>query len=219
MGNQFKAILLSFAIHTMVFIGIAGLSSSIMVNKRIIIDFGIESSTALKGDKKTSLEKYVKARYIPKTEKPEINKDKHLDKFPTLSSPTSDVPVPMDEKPETVESQDLLNETTSSMGGGGDEETVFSRENYLRANFSYIRDAIHKKATYPLIARQMGWEGKVEVSFIICADGSVKEIKVVRSSGIEVLDKGAEESIKKASPFPKPPVEANVIIPIHYRLN
>ncbi len=89
---------------------------------------------------------------------------------------------------------------------------------YLKANFSYIRDMINKKLIYPLMARQKGWEGKVKVSFIIAQDGFVRDIIITESSGIEILDKNAINAVKNASPFPRPPVAAQIIIPIKYKL-
>jgi len=90
---------------------------------------------------------------------------------------------------------------------------------YLKENFSYIRDMIQKKVVYPKIARQNGWQGKVTVSFIIFADGFAKDITIVKTSGVEVLDSSAAVAVKDASPFPKPPCEAQIIIPLIYRLN
>jgi periplasmic protein TonB len=93
------------------------------------------------------------------------------------------------------------------------------RIKYLKANFSYIKDLINRHITYPKTARQMGWQGKVKISFFISSDGHAKAIKIVESSGIGVLDKNAVEAVKSASPFPKPPVEATIIIPVFYQLN
>jgi protein TonB len=90
---------------------------------------------------------------------------------------------------------------------------------YLKANFSYIRDMIMKRMIYPERAREMGWQGKVKVSFIISADGFVKDIRILESSGVAALDRNAVETVKKASPFPRPPVAAQLIIPISYRLH
>ena len=93
------------------------------------------------------------------------------------------------------------------------------RTRYLRENFSYIRDRIQKKVVYPKIARQMGWQGRVKVSFIIFADGFAKDVNIIQTSGIEVLDMSAIKAVKDASPFPKPPCEAQIIIPLVYKLN
>jgi protein TonB len=82
-----------------------------------------------------------------------------------------------------------------------------------------IRDRIQRGIAYPAMARTMGWEGKVVVAFLILPDGSVRNIRVVQRSGHEILDRVAVEAVRNASPFPRPPAEAEVITPVVYRLN
>ena len=108
-------------------------------------------------------------------------------------------------------------DATPGRGSGNFADT--GRMKYLKANFSYIKDLINRHVTYPKTARQMGWQGKVTISFFISSDGHAKGIKVVESSGIGVLDKNAVEAVQSASPFPKPPVEAKLIIPVLYQLH
>ena len=90
---------------------------------------------------------------------------------------------------------------------------------YLKANFSYIKDMINRNLEYPKIARKMGWEGQVRISFTILASGESRDVRIIHSSGREMLDKNAVEAVKSASPFPRPPAEARIIVPIVYRLN
>ncbi|MFN3480799.1 MAG: energy transducer TonB, partial [Thermodesulfovibrionales bacterium] len=92
-------------------------------------------------------------------------------------------------------------------------------QRYIMEHFSYIRDIITKNISYPFMARKMGWSGKVTVSFVINEDGSVRDIKIIESSGFDVLDRNAADTVKKVSPFPKPPVSAEIIVPVVYRLN
>jgi protein TonB len=126
--------------------------------------------------------------------------------------------------------QDITGEaaTNNALSAGGSIQSASfetsrnshgaKRFTYLKANFSYIRDLINRKLTYPLTARQRGWEGKVKVSFTISRDGFVKDITIIESSGIEVLDRNAVKAVKNASPYPRPPVAAQIIIPIKYEL-
>jgi periplasmic protein TonB len=100
------------------------------------------------------------------------------------------------------------------LGGGEDK----GQNRYLREHFSYIRDKILSNIHYPAIARSMGWQGRVLLSFIITQDGSIKEAKIVQGSGFNILDKNAVETVKETAPFPKPPAEARLVIPITYRL-
>jgi len=99
---------------------------------------------------------------------------------------------------------------------GGKES---ARAKYLNENFSYIREKILRNINYPDAARRMGWQGKVLLSFIITADGSVREFKIIKSSGFAMLDKSAVETVKDTAPFPQPPVEAQLVIPIVYHLD
>ena len=82
-----------------------------------------------------------------------------------------------------------------------------------------ISQIIQKNISYSPIARRMGWEGRVVLSIKLCTDGTVKEIKILESSGYEVLDRNAVDTVRRvAGLFPKPPVEVVVRVPTNYRL-
>ncbi|MCB4791538.1 MAG: energy transducer TonB [Elusimicrobia bacterium] len=93
-----------------------------------------------------------------------------------------------------------------------------ARTHYLKEQFTYIRDMIHRKMTYPQIARKMGWSGQVTISFVVEEDGTVTNIKIVSSSGFDILDRNGVNAIKSCSPYPKPPVRAEFVMPITYNL-
>ena len=101
-------------------------------------------------------------------------------------------------------------------GRGRSSESL--KNQYLREHFAYIRDLILKNITYPPPAKKIGWQGKVLVSFIIMEDGRVTNIKIVKSSGHAVLDRNVLETIREVQPFPKPPVRAELFIPVNYVL-
>ncbi len=48
-----------------------------------------------------------------------------------------------------------------------------------------------------MIARKKGWEGKVLIQAEIDREGNVSEIKVLESSGFQVLDDASLETLKK----------------------
>ncbi len=100
--------------------------------------------------------------------------------------------------------------------GSGDGNPLV--EQYLAKHFAYIRDLIMKHLKYPQIAKKMGWKGKVVVSFLIKENGNVENSKILTSSGYEVLDRNVMETIHEVQPFPKPPVRAELIIPVVYAL-
>ena len=86
------------------------------------------------------------------------------------------------------------------------------------ADVTWIRDAIQHAIAYPATARRMGWEGQVVVAFQLLSDGSVRDVRVVQGSGHAALDRGAIDAVQNASPFPRSPVEAEIITPVVYRL-
>jgi protein TonB len=232
MSYQFKGIKFSFVIHALVFVAIALVSGSdIYLSKPIVIDFGIVSPVRKEPSNWVSSQK-TESR-IQKTEMKRHEESTETNVFNTRPSPEAQMPVSAaipSEHNNTKSKNDTGNlparekADTASLAKGVETAAVSGnaaenvRAKYLKEHFVYIRDIIMKNLSYPHVARKMGWEGKVVISFIISADGYVKDIKITESSGIQILDKNAIEAVKNAVPFPKPPVEAHMIIPVKYSL-
>ncbi len=106
---------------------------------------------------------------------------------------------------------------TNTGDAAGAMESAASK--YLNEHFDYIRKKILGNINYPDAAKRMGWQGKVVLSFVITSDGSVRSLKIMQSSGFKILDDKAIETIRQAAPFPRPPVEARLMIPVVYHLN
>jgi len=92
------------------------------------------------------------------------------------------------------------------------------RQLYLKEHFEYIRQKIMQHMVYPGFARKMGWAGQVTVAFIIREDGRASDLRIVRTSGFELLDADALDTVRRSSPFPRPPVLAEIVMPITYQL-
>jgi periplasmic protein TonB len=108
--------------------------------------------------------------------------------------------------------------SSTGRGRGRAESSESPRNRYLREHFEYIRDLILKNLSYPPMAKRLGWSGNVKVSFIIREDGRVEAVKIVETSGYDLLDKNVVETIHEAQPFPRPPVRAELVIPVTYTL-
>ena len=169
-------------------------------------------------------------RPIPPMEVPKVQETS-----PSWIHSTSDLTVPV-ENPGVpnvpgglgkVEGKAGASGTTSGSGkggtgGGGTAEAGAgekAKSRYLAEHFAFIRDKILQRVTYPPLARRMGWQGKVVLSFVINPNGTIKEPLVAQGSGHEILDQSALEALKGSTPFPQPPVEARITIPIAYKLN
>jgi len=79
-----------------------------------------------------------------------------------------------------------------------------------------IRAAVEKAKNYPLLAKKRGIEGTATTEFTINSNGLPENIRIVRSSGSDILDNAAKNTVVRASPFPA--VNGIIEIPITFRL-
>lgn len=98
----------------------------------------------------------------------------------------------------------------------GDEQL---QQIYTKEHFSYIKRIISERIRYPRAARVSRQQGTVLVMFTINRDGHISGLQVADSSGSSLLDQNAMEAVKDAAPFPRPPVVAQLKVPIVYSLN
>lgn len=108
--------------------------------------------------------------------------------------------------------------TNTAISGGGIKGGNRGNGDGMHYDFSYVRHLILKNLHFPATARKMGLTGKIVVSFVLKADGQVEGITVVASSGHDILDDTVVATIRRVAPFPKPPVSAQLKLPIVFNL-
>ena len=87
-----------------------------------------------------------------------------------------------------------------SLAASGDRRAVdYSRADSVPKDLLFIGDILKNRFrnTYPDRARRMGWEGEVLLSCTISENGTVYDIKVVKSSGRSIFDDHAREILAK----------------------
>lgn len=89
-------------------------------------------------------------------------------------------------------------------------ETVISDNKHSSFNSARLREVILGKIrvrkTYPVMARKLGIEGDVHMSFWVFSDGKIREIAANgKHEHLTILEKAAVELIRNASPFHLPP--------------
>lgn len=96
---------------------------------------------------------------------------------------------------------------------GGSAKLVFAQANYAHA----------PKPGYPEPARREGWEGTVLLRVLVNPQGKAERIELRRSSGFEMLDRAALETVKEwrfhPARYGERQVESWVQIPIVFRLS
>ena len=96
-----------------------------------------------------------------------------------------------------------------------------------RADFGWLKDLLARKIKevkrYPHTARLNHLEGKVIVHAVIKEDGNLADLRIHESSGHEILDEDALETMRKACPLhmnhPLGRAQMAIRIPISYSLN
>jgi len=132
----------------------------------------------------------------------------------------------VDAKNQASEAMSMANKegiSLSSRSEGVKEEAMTKRSEpsgkVEEAQFSIISKLVREHLEYPYLARRMGWEGEVLLFFRLNPTGDVEEIKVLKSSGFEVLDKSAVNAVKRASKhFPRPKQIVLIKLPIQFKL-
>ena len=82
--------------------------------------------------------------------------------------------------------------------------------------------ALQKEVVYPEIARKAGIEGRVIANVLVSADGSVAEVKILKSLGHNGCDQAAIAAVKagkwQPARYKSEPVSVWVGIPIIFKL-
>jgi protein TonB len=89
---------------------------------------------------------------------------------------------------------------------------------YTRRNFDYIQRRIREKLVYPAQARRTGAQGRAEAVFTVYPDGSAGGVEILTSSGQGSLDQALVDAIRAAAPFPPPPAQVRLVMPLTFRL-
>lgn len=93
----------------------------------------------------------------------------------------------------------------------------------MRAYRSELIKASNRYKRYPRVAMDNNWEGRVVVRLVIDVNGVISSIQVLSSAGHEVLDKQAQEMLRRAKPLVQIPAalrgkEFTIDIPVLYDL-
>lgn len=93
----------------------------------------------------------------------------------------------------------------------------------LKSYLAQVRRLLEQHKTYPWMARRQHREGVVVLKFTIGQDGAIAGQAIARSSGYEVLDAAAQETLHKVGHFPPLPAtlersHLTIQVPLSFRL-
>ena len=87
---------------------------------------------------------------------------------------------------------------------------------------SIIYNELNQYFTYPRLAIKRNWQGKVVLSLRVTSAGNIKNIKLNNSSGYDILDQAAINSLSKVNYLPEIsswlPFDIDLEFPVIYKL-
>jgi protein TonB len=103
--------------------------------------------------------------------------------------------------------KDLLPSATWSSSNAHDSSPVSlnTRDPVYVDYFTRIKQLIDSQWEYPELALRYGLQGTLTLEFTIGGNGRLEQLRLVRSSGSQLLDEEALRAIKAAAPFPPIP--------------
>lgn len=92
-------------------------------------------------------------------------------------------------------------------------------QGYLRE----VRRLLERQKEYPKMAQRLNLQGVTVLHFSICADGRIEVTRIARSSGHDILDRAAEDTVRRVGRFPPFPPglgrdRLSIEIPLAFRL-
>ncbi len=93
----------------------------------------------------------------------------------------------------------------------------------LAAYGQRLAQIIGRYQRYPQVAQVRQWQGTTLLQLHLTADGDLAEVRVISSSGHEILDRQAMNMVREATPLPRLPDAfagrpLTVDVPVVFRL-
>jgi protein TonB len=136
---------------------------------------------------------------------------------PVVTKPVSESPVE-NSVPAPTATQTPAPSTTTSSATSVSTNAPTEEETFTQAAYASKPDP-----EYPSIARSREWEGKVVLRLQVSAEGIVENVTVDKTSGHDILDESAIETVKKKwrlipAKRGSTPVATSVLVPIKFYL-
>lgn len=103
--------------------------------------------------------------------------------------------------------KDLLPPATWTTGNerAGGPISLNTKDPTYVSYFTKIKQTIEQQWEYPEVALRYGLQGRLSLEFTISGNGQLENLRMIRSSGSQVLDQEALRAIMAAAPFPPIP--------------
>ncbi|GAA6157814.1 hypothetical protein NBRC116588_32870 [Pyruvatibacter sp. HU-CL02332] len=115
----------------------------------------------------------------------------------------------------------------SAGGGAGTGQSDANASAVAKASYAQLLlSRLQRAIVYPRRAQRRNVEGDVRIEFVLAASGALRSVKLVATSGSDILDNAALELVRRVSPFPAVPRDLSpsgqdfaFVTTINYRLD
>jgi periplasmic protein TonB len=199
-------IFISFGVHVMVFLHMAGIYENRAVSYLELTLQQVSKPAARDIPMPRIRQKQVPATEVTPVQPkqlsvPKINLDPMVTRTPDLRHDAVTPP----QIPDTVSAARVPAAAVDSRPASVDTADVQVEFTTAREYFEMLNMRIHSVKEYPESARSRHIQGRVMIKFVLLADGSLRDVQIVKSSRHKYLDDAAVNAVTKAAPFPKPP--------------
>ena len=141
----------------------------------------------------------------------EIEKPSLLPKLDVMGEEKKLKEIVKEEKPPEPEPEGQINEVMAEKPEPPKEiiEVINPQDEAMLRYQDMVKQRIEETRRYPLWAKRQGIEGVSYLIFTLLSDGAVQDIRIVRTSGFDILDEEAVSTVKRASPFKRIPEKFN----------
>lgn len=115
----------------------------------------------------------------------------------------------------------------SALGNAGTGQSDTNASAVAKASYArLLLTRLQRAIVYPRRAQRRDIEGIVRVEVVLAASGALKTVRLVGTSGSDILDEAALALVRRVAPFPAVPQDLSprgqdfaFVAPIQYRLN
>ena len=126
---------------------------------------------------------------------------------PTSVSSQREIPFSKSGERQLPTVKELLPPVTYSSGAEKNSTPISldTKDPIYLSYFNRIKQAIEQNWEYPELALRYGLQGRLSLEFSIGLNGHLEQLRIMRSSGSQLLDDEALRAIRTAAPFPPVP--------------
>lgn len=141
----------------------------------------------------------------PENDQPDLSDSETISVTPEISDSTQEENIHLEA--ETYQQTETENVALPVKSIAPEISPQIDRDGIISQYRAKLFEIISRNKSYPPVAKRLGQEGEIQISFTVLSGGTIQNLKVLKSSGFSSLDNGALDSVNRSLPLPPIPSE------------